>query len=424
MLPILIISFFIMLFLGVPVGFSMGISSMFALISNPDLPGLVMAQKMFTATDSFTLMAIPFFMLAGQLMDESGITRDIVKFSDTLIGHIKGGLAHTTVVASTILSGISGSANADAAAIGSIMVPALKNDNYDEGFSCSVVAASAVLGPIIPPSIMMILYSSVTDMSIARLFIAGYIPGLLIAFSYMLISWRYAVKHNFASRKFAGFKAVGKSFVETLPALVLPVIIVGGILSGVFTATEAGVTATVYGLIYGFVTKKFNYRTLKKRFLDAVIATSVPMMIMSVAGMFGYILARENLPQVIVSFISGATNNGYVVYLMIMALLLFLGMFIDPTATMLMLTPVLVPLIAAYGLNPLHFAMVFILTLLTGGITPPVGLVLYIVCSIDNTPLSSCVRPIWSFVFAMMAVILIIVFVPPLVTWLPGLVLG
>lgn len=419
MIVIILITFGILLILGMPIAFGMGVSSMFALISNPNLPGLVLAQKIFTTVDSFSLMAIPFFMLAGHLMNEAGITKILVDFSRTLVGHIRGGLAQSTVLAGMLMAGISGSANADASAIGGLMVRTLKEDGYEEGFTVSLVAATAALGPIIPPSIMMIIYASITNISVAKLFLGGIVPGVLSGFGFMLLSYLYARKNGFVSTPRASLREIGIGFKHAFWALLMPVIIMGGILSGVFTATEAGVIAVVYGLAYGFVKKKITWESLEHILLNAVVSTVVPMLIIALAAMVSYILARENLPSIVLALLEATSSNPYVILLIIIGILFIVGMFIDPTAAMLMLVPVFAPLIGKYGYDPLHFALIIVITLVLGGLTPPVGMLLYIVSSVDNTPFEKVVMKIWPFVWIILGIILVAVFVPEIFTLIP-----
>ncbi len=415
--------FFVLLFLGVPVAFSMGLGAMAALLLDVSLPGFVMVQSMHNAVNSFALMAIPFFMLAGQLMEATGITGNIVKFADSIVGHIKGGLGHTVMVTGVLLAGVSGSSNADASAIGSMMVPTMQKSGYEDGFSCTLVATSSALGPIIPPSITAVIYASVASISVAEVFMAGYIPGLIIAALCMAVAYIYAKKKGLSSHKFLGMGYVARTFVQSLPALILPLIIIGGILSGIFTATESGVMACVYAIGYGFITKSITPGNLKTCLLNAGTATAVPLFIMGIANVFGVILTRNNLSEILSGAISSFTDSGIVFLFAVAILLLFMGMFIDATATMLMLVPILTPMLAMYDISPLHFAMVFLISLEAGGLTPPVGLTLYIVCSTANVPFKKCVK--WAFVFTgiIYTVVIAIIFFPQIVTIIPSLTL-
>jgi tripartite ATP-independent transporter DctM subunit len=424
MLLILIIAFVIFLFVGMPLAFVMGVSSVLSLLSNPDIPGLVMAQKIFTTSDSFTLMAIPFFMLAGHLMDQANITELLAQFANTLVGHIRGGLAHTVVLVGMLMAGISGSANADASAIGSLMVPTLKKAGYNEGFTVAVVSAAAALGPIIPPSIMMIIYASITNISIAELFLAGFAPGILCGIGFMVWSYIYAKKHGYQpSGHTPGLKTIGTSFKGAIWALIMPVLILGGILSGAFTATESGAIAVVYGLAYGGISKRLNWQKIEKAFFRSVVSTVAPMIIIVMASLMSYLLIRENASGVLIGFLTQISTDPHVLLVEIVILCLFLGMFIDPTAIMLMIVPILAPLITQIGYVPLHFAIIVVVALVMGGLTPPVALVLYIVASVDNTPLEKVVGPIWPFVLIVTAVILLMIFYPPFALFIPSIIM-
>ena len=424
MISVMVIIFFVLLFLGVPVALAMGIGSSVALLMDTSLPSFVMAQTMYGTYNSFALLAIPFFMMAGALMEETGITRNIVTFSDSIVGHIKGGLAHTTIVAGILLAGISGSSNADATALGSMMVPALAKEGYDEGYACNIVATSAALGPIIPPSITCVIYSGIAGTSVASLFMAGYLPGILLGLLAMLVCYIYAKKHNLNSHKFTGWKNAGKSFIKAFPALMLPIIIIGGILSGIFTATEAGVVACLYAMAYGAVTRTMNLKQLEKSLLSAGITTSVPLFIMATAKVFGYVLTRQNFGNTLSTFLLGITDNGTIFLIVMVLLLLFLGMFVDGTAVMLMLVPLLVPMLDTYGINPIVFAMVFLISLEGGGLTPPVGITLYVVCSAAKVKFSRCVKAAWLFSGLIFAVVFAIIFFPELVLFIPRITLG
>ncbi len=416
------ISFLVMLFLGFPIAMATAIAGVVGLIIDPSLPSLVMAQKIFSATDSFALMAIPFFMLGGQLMEVTGITDELVKFAKSIVGHIRGGLAHTVIVSGVLMAGISGSQNADAAAIGAITLPALKRDGYDGGFAVSVVAAAGGLGPIIPPSIIMVIYCTTAgNLSIGRMFMAGVLPGLILAFGYMAIAYVYALRHNMHPTKFVGLRAVGKAFLGSIWALLMPVIIIGGILSGIVTATEAGVLACVYGLLYGLFTRRLNLKTIRDCLVNAVINTCGPMSIIMMCSLLGYLLIRQNLAGIIQAFVMSISSSPVVFYLILMVILVIAGMFIDGTATLLLLVPVLTPMIKVLGLNELHFGMVFLLALQTGGLTPPVGVLLFIVSSIGKVPLHECIRPIIPFILWMIIVVVAIIFIPGIVQIVPHL---
>ena len=421
MLATILIIFFVILLMGFPIYIAMGTVAMIWVIGHPAIPSMVLAQKMYGAMDSFALMAIPFFMLGGQIMERTGITRDIVEFANTLVGHIKGGIGHTCTLAGVLMAGISGSANADATAIGSILLPALKEDGYERGFASALVAGAANLGPIIPPSVIMIIYGSVTGYSVSRLFLGGVLPGLLIAIGYMAITYHYAVKHNMNNRRFGGWKKVWQAFKKAIWALIMPLIIIGGILSGFFTATEAGVVAVFYGLAYGLIKKKLTLKMLKESLLEAVIAGASPMAIITGSSMLGYALARENLSGIVGNFVTTNINTYWGFYLFILVLCVVAGCFIDCAATMLMLVPVMIPVVQSCGYNIQQFAIVLILALLTGNLTPPVGATLFVVCSIDGLPFKQICKPVIPFVLSMILVVLLTIAIPGIATFLPSL---
>jgi C4-dicarboxylate transporter DctM subunit len=419
MLAVVLITFVVLLLIGMPLAYVMGIAAVAGMVSDPTLPNIIMASRVFSATDSFALMAIPFFMLAGNIMHHTGITNRIIKFANSLVGHLRGGLGHATTVTGVVMAGISGSANADAAAIGALMVPTLKKSGYDEGFSVALVAAAGVLGPIIPPSIVMIIYASSTGMPIARLFSAGIIPGLLVAAGYMIYTYVYARMVNIKPTSRANAKELWLNFKEAIWALLMPIIIIGGVLTGVVTATEAGALAVVYGIVYGLFIRTINFKILRICLYDAVPASVNPMLIICFANMLTYMLTRENLSAILVSAMTSLTTNYYLMLFLIVIIVIILGMFIEVTSAMLMAIPILTPLIAAMGYDPLHFAMIIVLTFVAGGISPPVGIVLYIVAGVERTPIAGAVKHIWPFVGVIAIVVIAVIFFPQIVIWLP-----
>lgn len=423
-LGIAILIFAVMLFLGVPIAICLAATGLIWLFSSPAIPGLVMATKIYAQTDSFAMMAIPFFMMAGQIMERTGITARFIEFAKSIVGHIRGGVAHTAMVAGVIMAGVSGSGNADTAAIGSLMIPALKDDGYDEGFAVSVIASAGSLGPIIPPSVMMIVFANAAGYSVGKVFMGGVVPGLLMAIGFCAISYHYAKKHNIGGGKFGGWKNVFRTFLKTAGALVMPAIIIIGIVTGICTATEAGVVACVYGLLYGFVTKTLKPKDVLTSLTEACVASIGPMMIITYSSIFSYMLTRMNVSAMIGNFCTQYISSPVVFLLFIIIVCSIAGCFIDGLATMLMLLPVLTPVVTAMGIDFQHFALVYVMALLTCQITPPVGNLLYVAAGIQKTPVKEVMKNIWPFVIVMEAVILLSVFVPQIVTWLPGIIYG
>lgn len=421
MLTVMLISFIIFLFLGVPVYVAMGVSGTLAILGIGNIPPLLIPQKIILSLNSFPLLAVPLFVLTGELMNRGGITNRIVNFSKCIIGSLAGGLAHVNILASIFMAGFSGSATADAVAIGGVMIPAMVKDGYSPEFSAGVTAASSCIGPIIPPSIIMVLYGAITGLSIGKLFIGGFLPGFIIGLSQMFIVAIYAKKNNWPRGEKVRFKEISKAFFEAIWALIAPIIIIGGFLTGVITATEAGVIAVVYALFVGlFIYKEISFRDIPKILVNAAVNTSIPVVIISFASIFGWVLARQNFASAIINYISGVTSNPNLAILVIIGMLLLIGMFIEATAALMIFTPILFPLGSYFGFDPIHFALIILITILMGTITPPVGLQLYIACSIAKIPINKVV--IFPFILIMVLVVIIIAYIPGIVLWLPSLI--
>ncbi len=423
MLQPLLIAFIGLMFLGVPIAYSMGVASFFALIVGGGVPLRVVPQRIFVAIDSFSMMAIPLFILAGELMNGAGITARIVRFSSSLVGHIRGGLAHVNILASMFFAGISGSASADSASLGSMLIPAMVEDGYDADFAVAVTATSSTIGPIIPPSIMMIIYGSITGDSIGAMFLGGVIPGILLGLTLMVVSYIISVKRGYKAEKRVPLRGVWSAFVSSLVALIMPFIILGGILSGVFTATESGVIAVVYGLGAGLYMKELTAKKMYTIFTNAALTSALTMFILASAQVLGWILARERFPQIVVAWLLSLSDNPNMIFVLILAFLFVLGFFMDGSAALIILVPVFVPVIQQFGYNPIHFAVVIVMMLLVGGVTPPVGVLLFITCSIAKISIVQASRAVIPFVVAMVALILLCAFVPQLVTFIPSILM-
>ena len=348
-----------------------------------------------------------------------------VKEGDYLLATVASGeiqsITPATIVTGVLMAGVSGSANADTAAIASILVPALKDEGYDDGYACAMVSGCGALGPVIPPSIMMVIYSGVTSIAIGALFMAGFLPGLLIGAGYMLVNWLYAKRTGIPRTKFVGWKQLCRDTLSAIPALIMPLIIIGGILSGVVTATESGVLACLYSVIYGLCCRTLNLEKFKDCVHGAVSATTNSMIIIAFAGLFGALVTNYNMSKVILSIMTSFTSSPNVVLIFVSVVLFIAGMFIDSNAAMLMLIPIFAPLISQYNFSPLHVAMVCILTLDMGGMSPPVGLLMYLSANITGTPLSKVVKSIWQFIAVNYTVTILAIFIPAIVTLLPKL---
>ncbi len=424
MILLVVLAFCVLLVLGVPVAYSMAVSSIVVIAADPALPSTIIAQKIFTSLDSFSFIAIPMFMLAGSLMNASGITEKLIFFCRSLVGHLRGGLAHAAVITGMLMAGVSGSSVADSSAIATIMVPSLEKEGYDRGFAGALISSAGSLGPIIPPSIIMIVYSGVVSISIGKLFMAGIVPGILLGIGMMGYSYYYAKKNGIPKHAFVGIKNVGKAFLTCAGALVMPFIILGGIMSGVVTATESGILAVIYGTIYGFVTRNLTVKKLLVCIQDAVSGSVQPMIVIAFASLFGYVLTYYGLAELIGGFITSFTTNKYVVLMLIFVIIYIAGMFIESTAILLILVPVFAPLIPVFGFDPLHFAIVCIISLVLGGISPPVGIVMYVVSSVTHTELGRIIRQVWPFVAIFTAGVMLVIFVPQVALFIPNLLGG
>lgn len=424
MLPMLFGTFMVLVFLNVPVAFAMGIASMLAVWSGGSLPLNMLVTRMFVAVDSFPLMAIPFFILAGELMNAGGITRRIVEFSRALVGHIRGGLAHVNIVASMFFAGISGSATADASALGSMLIPVMVEDGYSSEFSVAVTATSSTIGPLIPPSIMMVLYGVIANQSIAALFLAGIVPGVTVGIGLMVMAYIISVREGFGSTSAFSWRQLWKALRRAVVPMMMPVIILGGVLSGAFTATEAGVVAIVYALVVGlFVYKTLEFRQIPQVVLRSAITTTIALFVIATASVFGWLLAWEGFPGMAMDVLLSISTTPVIVELMIIGLILILGLFVEGIPVLIIFAPIFVPVMGHLGIDLVQFGVVFVMAVLVGSVTPPVGILLYICCGIAGIPVSQASKVIWPFVGTMVLVIILFVLVPSLVTFIPNLLL-
>ncbi len=411
--------FTILLLAGVPIAFAMGLSAVVILVTTSTVPLLVLPQRFFSSLDSFPLMAIPLFILAGALMNVSGITEAIVRFARALVGHVRGGLGQVNIMTSLLFSGISGSAAADVAAVGSMMLPAMKKEGYRPEHSVAITAASAMLGPIIPPSLLMVLYGAMTGLSIGTLFLAGILPGLVLGGFLMVWVWITADRIGGERHPRARMGEIAVSFGFALPALFLPVLIIGGIQSGFFTATEAGVLAVVYALLFGVVTGKLRFHNTFHFFREAMISTSSILIILGGAALFSWLIAREGFPAQLAMALEGLTESRYLALLLIIVALLLLGMFVETISALILVTPMLAPIAQTYGLDPIHFATVVIVCVLLGSITPPVAIILILACNIGGVSYARTIRPFMPYFMIILAGLLVIAFVPQVSLFIP-----
>jgi len=418
---IITVVFIIALAAGIPVAFCLALTSLVVLLIIGDVPLQLIPQRMFTGMDSFPLMAVPFFILAGELMNSAGITQRIVLFSRALVGHIRGGLAHVNIVASMFFAGISGSAVADTAALGSILIPAMEKDGYNSTFSAAVTASSSVIGPIIPPSIPVVIYALVGSVSVGGLFLAGVVPGVLIGLGLMSVSYIISrQKHYGAKHPFPSLREFGSSFVGAIIPLLMPLIILGGILSGVFTPTEAASVAAAYAVVVGFfVLRTLRLKDLPGIFYRSMVTTSIILIVMACANIFSWILGTEMIPQKVAMAISSITSNPWLFLLLINILLLIVGCFLEGLASIIILVPILLPLSQQMGIDPLHFGIIVVMNLMIGLITPPLGLCLFVACAVARVDFTSLIRAISPFIVVEIVALAVVTYFPGIVLCIP-----
>jgi len=413
-----------LLLINVPISFAL-LSSAISAILYSGVHIATLAQRMFYGLDTFTLLSVPLFMLAGNLMSNGGVTRDLLNFSRAFVGHLRGGLAYVNIVASMIFAGISGTAAADSASLGAILIPAMKDEGYDTDFTVAVTATSSTIGIMIPPSIPMIMYGVSSGTSIGSLFVGGAIPGVLVGFSLMAVTYVMSKKRNYPIDVVMTWKERLITIVKGIPALFTVVIIIGGIISGLFTATEAACIACIYAAFLGFFYyKELKIKDLPRLFRDTAVSTGVVALMIASASALGWIFAQQQIPAKLTAALLSVSDNRIVILLMINLLLLFVGTWLDMTPAILLFTPILLPVATAIGLSPIHFGVMMVVNLAIGLYTPPVGVCLFLTCGIAKCSISDVIKGFIPFFVATLLVQLVIIFVPAVSTWLPGLVYG
>lgn len=414
---------FICLLIGVPIAISLGVSALVAIYFGSTLPLGIIAQKAFTSLDSFPLLAIPFFMLAGVLMSKGGVSKRLLDMAAAMVGWIVGGLSLVTVVASMFFAAISGSGPATVAAIGGFMIPEMKNKKYDGGFAAAISASAGSIGVIIPPSIPFVLYGVIGSVSVGSMFLAGILPGILIGIGLMITAYLIAKKRGYKSETNTtfSFKDVLKATYDAKWALLIPVIILGGIYGGFFSPTEAAVVAVVYSLIVGlYVYKELTWKSVFECFREAVVINATTMIIIGLSVSFAYFMTLERVPDDISLFLTELSSNPIVILIAINIILLIVGMFIDTISALVILTPILLPIVVAVGIDPIHFGVILVSNLAIGFITPPLGVNLFVASSVGNVKFEKIVMAIIPFLFSMIICLIVITFVPSLSLWLPG----
>ena len=419
---LLVVILIVLLIIGVRIAYALGISALVYVIFCTDMSVLTVVQRMTVGADSMIMVALPFFLLAGELMNASGITDRLIRFALALIGRVRGGLSFVVVITNMIMAAVSGAAIASGAAIGSVMVPTMKKKGYSQGFAGAVNAVSATIGPVIPPSIGFIIYASVSNTSIGKLFIAGTIPGIVLGFLVLVVCYLIAVRRNYPAGEERSLKEVSVSFKEAIWALLMPVIIIGGIMTGIVTATEAGVIAVVYGALVGV----FVYKTLRLPDLIRVCAVTVKqsariMLIIAGASTFGWMISREVDPGVLISFFEGITSDKMSFLFMITAGILILGTVMEGGSIMIILTPLLLPILENYGVDLIYFGVIFQLAIMVGLLTPPVGILLFVISGATEVPVKEILKEIPPFYGVLLFVLLLAILFPSLSLWLGSL---
>lgn len=418
-MQILIGGMLALMLLGMPIAYALGLSSLIYVATCTDLSLMVIAQRVCVGADSLVLLALPFFLLAGEIMNAAGITRSLTRLALAIIGPPRGGLSYVVVAVNVLVAMVSGAAVASAAAVGSTMVPMMEKQGYPRSFAAALNAAAATVGPIIPPSVGFIIYASVSGASVGKLFLAGTLPGVLLAFGVLAVCVLMAYRHGYPAGERHSQRELWQSFREALPALLMPVIILGGIFGGLVTPTEAGALAVGYGLLVGFVI----YRTLHARDLVRLLTvtarrTASIMMIIACASCFGFLISHAVDAERIIGGVQAMTGSRTALLLLLIGLILVLGMFMEGGSIMIILTPLLLPMLAAYRIDVVHFGVVFQLAIMIGLLTPPVGMLLFVLTGISRVPVKMLVRSLWPFYILLAVILLAVAFVPELSLWL------
>ncbi len=421
---VLVLSFVSLLASGAPVAWSIAISALLTmLISIPSVAALTtVSQRMATGLDSFSLLAIPFFILSGALMNKGGIAHRLIAFAKTLVGSLPGGLALINVIGAMLMGAIAGSAMASASAMGSILGPEMEKEGYSKEFGAAVNITSATTGLIIPPSNVLIVYSLASGgVSIAALFLAGYIPGIITGLFLMIVASFWAKKNGYKLGKKSRLKEVLSTFVNAVPSLMLLVIVIGGIVVGIFTATEASAIAVLYTLVLGFIYKEISFKSLPSILLDSSVTTAIVMLLIAASMSMSWVLSYENIPQDISSALLAISDNKIVILLIINLLLLFVGIFMDMTPAVLIFTPIFLPVVSDLGMDPIHFGIIMVLNLCIGLCTPPVGSVLFVGVGVAGTTIQKVIKPLLPLFIAMIVALFLVTYIPQLTLWLPSL---
>lgn len=409
--------------IGVPVSFAIGVASLIGIVSL-NVPLVVSVQRMFAGLDSYTLLAIPFFILAGNLMDSGGISKRLVDLSSALVGHIRGGLSMVCVMASMLFGCVSGSAAAACASIGPVMIPGMTKSGYEPEFSSALIACSGPLGSIIPPSLTMVIYGASSNASIGKMFLGGYIPGVLIGIAIMLLCYIFAIKRGYPAGQRASLREVLRTLFDAIWALFTAIIIVVGIMAGIFTATEASVIAVVYAFIVGlFVYRELSLKDIPEILFRSVITSATVLFCVSTSTILGWVMTRLQIPAMIAKWLLSVTDSKIVFLLLINIIFLILGCILDASPAILLSVPILLPIAESFGIDPVHFGIIAVINLAVGMSTPPVGITLFVTSSVSKIPVSKLVKHLIPFWIIQLMILLLVTYIPAISMWLPNLLM-
>ncbi len=417
---VLIVTLFFLFFINTPIGLAIGLSSLAAFLVQGEFSLMMVIQRLYAGTDSFPLMAVPLFMLAGALMEAGGISRRVVHLAEALVGFLPGGLAAVAIVASMFFAGITGSSAADTAAVGGLLIPEMVRRGYDRGFASAVQAAGGSLGVVIPPSIPMIIFGFLTGASVSKLFLSGILPGLLIGISLVVVSTFLCRRSHYGRMESFSLKHLAQAFWEAKWALGAPVVILGGILGGIFTATESAAVAVLYGLFVGLcVHRQLKVKDLPEIVIRSMLISSVVLLIIATAAVFSWIMAIQEIPAAIATEMLSLSHDPIVLLILINVMLLIAGTFVETTAALILLVPVLIPLVPKLGVDMVQLGAIVVVNLSIGMLTPPLGICLIVACGIAGARLEEAIRNIVPFLLILMVDLLLITFWPPLTLWIP-----
>jgi tripartite ATP-independent transporter DctM subunit len=417
---IILLMFVLLVFLGVPIPFALLVPGVTAFTIYPEIPIQLMGSRVANAYLSSSLLAIPLFVFAAQILTDIKVTDAIFGFVSKCVGHVRGGLAHVNVIASIVFAGMSGSAVADAAGLGKVEIKAMEDQGYPKPFAAAVTAASATIGPIVPPSIPAIIFGSIAGVSIGKLLIGGFIPGIVMALMQMIGIVLIAKHRGFPKTKFVGFKEIWQTGLKAIPGLMAPLILIGGMLLGFFTPTEAATMAAVYAIVVGFCLKTLTLKGLWQALKQAALDSAMMLYMFIGATLIGLLVTRLHVADAAIRFVSEFTKSPTVLLLVINVFLLLTGCLLDSTCSIILFTPILVPLVQAFGIDPVHFGVVMILNLMVGLVTPPMGTLLFVTCKVAGLKMADLLKELWPFIIWLVIALGIVTYVPQTVTWLPS----